>query len=283
MSELDLKATLIDLHERLSKRGVEIILGGGFGLYLKQLHLMTELSPRTLIPVEAWPNPRTTSDLDVFFPLEVLVNLDEMKAVRNVIDEMRFSPIVGSEYWRFELAANGVKIDLLTGQIDENVKPKLKADARRARPKGDLELHAHPIPEALDLSRNLESVSLSGQLSDGADYSTMVKIPSPFTYLMMKVTAFGDQVSNEDKNLGRHHALDVYRIVAMLTEAQFRATKQQFRERASSDHVRHVQKLVRKYFGTEEPTGVLRIKEHSFFTNAMQLSVFTDSIADLLR
>jgi hypothetical protein len=146
MSDLDLFNTFIDLHEKLSGRGISTILGGGLGLYLKQLHLM-ESPVRTLIDASGWPQPRSTSDIDVFFPLEVLVSLDEMKAVRSIIDEMHFEAISGSEYWRFNLPQNEVKIDLLTGPIDDTVKNQLKSDSRRARPKGDLQLHAHPVPE----------------------------------------------------------------------------------------------------------------------------------------
>jgi hypothetical protein len=48
MSDIDLFSTFIDLHEKLSDRGISIILGGGLGLYLKQLYLM-EKPVRTLI------------------------------------------------------------------------------------------------------------------------------------------------------------------------------------------------------------------------------------------
>ncbi len=73
MSDLDLFNTFIDLHEKLSGRGISIILGGGLGLYLKQLYLM-ETPVRTLIDASGWPQPRSTSDIDVFFPLEVLAH-----------------------------------------------------------------------------------------------------------------------------------------------------------------------------------------------------------------
>jgi hypothetical protein len=75
VSDLDLFNTFVDLHEKLSGRGISIILGGGLGLYLKQLSLI-ERPVRTLIDASGWPQPRSTSDIDVFFPLEVLVSLD---------------------------------------------------------------------------------------------------------------------------------------------------------------------------------------------------------------
>lgn len=281
MSDQDLFNTFIDLHEKLSEKGISIILGGGLGLYLKQLQLL-EMSPRTLIDASGWPKPRSTSDIDVFFPLEVLVSLDEMKTVRSIIDEMHFKPIAGSEFWRFNLPENEVKIDLLTGPIVDTVKASLKSDSRRARPKGDLELHAHPVPEALDLSDRLEPVTLIGQTSGKRQYSSTVNIPSPFTYLMMKVTAFCDQVENEDKNLGRHHALDVYRIVAMMTEEQFLETKSQFKEHYSSPYVERVGALAKEYFTREDGIGILRMREHSFWGDNMRLLEFIGALKEVV-
>jgi hypothetical protein len=281
MSDLDLFNTFVDLHDKLSVRGVSIILGGGLGLYLKQLYLM-ENPVRTLIDGSGWPRPRSTSDIDVFFPLAVLVSLDEMKAVRSVIDEMHFEPITGSEYWRFNLPQNEVKVDLLTGPIDDKVKNQLKSDSRRARPKGDLQLHAHPVPEALDLSDRLEQVVLTGTTSAKKQYSSKVSIPSPFTYLMMKVTAFGDLLKNEDKNLGRHHALDVYRIVAMMTEEQFVETKAQFKLHSSSPYVERVRGLATDHFTTERSIGVLRMREHAFWSDNIRLSDFIGALKEII-
>lgn len=280
MSDMDLFNTFIDLHEKLSGRGISIILGGGLGLYLKQLHLL-ETPNRTLIDVSGWPKPRSTSDIDVFFPMEVLVSLEEMKTVRSIIDEMHFEPIAGSEFWRFNLPKNDVKIDLLTGPVDA-MKTGLKSDSRRVRPKGDLELHAHPVPEVVNLADHLEQVALAGKTSGKQQYSSTVNVPSPFTYLMMKVTAFGDQLSNEDKNLGRHHALDVYRIIAMMTEAQFLETKSQFKLHHSSPYVERVRSLVKELFARQDGTGILRMREHSFWDNSMRLLDFMEPLRELI-
>ncbi len=280
MIDLDLFNTFNNLHERLSDRGISIILGGGLGLYLKQLYLMGN-PVRTLIDPSGWPQPRSTSDIDVFFPLEVLVSLDDMKAVRSIIDEMHFEPIAGNEYWRFNLPQNEVKLDLLTGPIVDTVKDQLKSDARRARPKGDLQLHAHPVPEAIDLSDRLEQVGLVGLTSAKKQYSSMVSIPSPFTYLMMKVTAFGDLLDNEDKNLGRHHALDVYRIVAMMSEKQFEETKSRFEVHYSSSYVERVRTLITDCFAMESGIGILRMREHLFWGDNMRLPNFIDALKEI--
>lgn len=282
MSDQILHDTLIDLQYRLNKKGVEIILGGGFGLYLKQLDLMTKESVRTLLPMESWPRPRSTSDLDVFFSLEVLISLPEMQSVRSIIDEMNFQPIAGSEYYQFMKPTNRIKIELLTGPIDDSATDKIKSDSRRARPKGKLQLHAHPVPEALDLAKSLEQLSITGKLANNRKHTTVINIPSPFTYLMMKITAFGDQIDNSNESQGRHHALDVYRIVAMLSESQFDQTKLQFANNENSPYTQRVRELFTNFFSSKQKLGILRMTEHNFFTENMLIEDFIDSLRDLM-
>ena len=61
MDDPALYNTFLDLHNKLGKKGLNIILGGGYGLYLKQLVLMSESSVPTLLPVESWPRPRSST------------------------------------------------------------------------------------------------------------------------------------------------------------------------------------------------------------------------------
>jgi hypothetical protein len=49
MDDRALYNTFLDLHNKLGKKGLNIILGGGYGLFLKQLALMSEPSAHTLI------------------------------------------------------------------------------------------------------------------------------------------------------------------------------------------------------------------------------------------
>ena len=68
---------------------------------------------------------------------------------------------------------------------------------------------------------------------------------------MMKITAFGDQFDNEKRDFGRHHALDIYRIVAMLDEEQYAQTKLQFAEHASDPSAQRAVYLDKELFGTQ--------------------------------
>lgn len=64
-----LTANLLDLLFELEGRGIPIMIGGGYGLFLKGRHLATT-GERTLL--EMLPKARATNDLDLFLRAELL-------------------------------------------------------------------------------------------------------------------------------------------------------------------------------------------------------------------
>jgi hypothetical protein len=48
--------TLIDLDRAIGQPSFKFILGGGFGLYLKQIHLQ-QANAQTVLPGDLWPSP----------------------------------------------------------------------------------------------------------------------------------------------------------------------------------------------------------------------------------
>jgi hypothetical protein len=133
------------------------------------------------------------------------------------------------------------------------------------------------------LAENQETILIQGQLSNGAEYQGMINIPSPFSYLMMKLTAFGDQVDNEQRVFGRHHALDVYRIIAMLNEEQYAQTKQQLTKYSNDLSAQRVIALAIELFGSTESPGIIRMKEHAFYDNNLDIAAFIRALQDLTR
>lgn len=73
-----LNAALIELLRAASTAGIRIFLGGGYGLYLKQVHL-TASQQRTFLPVKSWPRPRSTPDLDLFLPTEIMITVTMLR------------------------------------------------------------------------------------------------------------------------------------------------------------------------------------------------------------
>ena len=63
----ELETSLVEFFREAANAGVQLFLGGGYGLFIKQLQLL-KTRERTFLPVSAWPSPRGTPDLDVFLP-----------------------------------------------------------------------------------------------------------------------------------------------------------------------------------------------------------------------
>lgn len=282
-----LVTTLIDLSRAMDRPGFKIILGGGFGLYLKQLHLQREDSPRTLLPGELWPYPRATEDLDFFLPTEVVVSLADMQALRTAIDRLGFKPVEEAKFLHFVKPwgeGGRVKFDMLTGPIpDETAKAKLQITPPRVRPRGNLELHAYLTNEALDFELSLLPLTIEGVGSDNRAGNVVVHVPQPFTFLLMKLHAFADRVEDSDTDLGRHHALDVYRVVAMLTEEEYTLVRQSIERHAALQPVLRAREIIEAYFSAPTALGILRMREHSLFTARMDVGRFFAALVDLFR
>ena len=68
----DLQTSMLDLLHEIKGSEVKVIIGGGFGIYLKVSHVVKEVS-RTLW--QEWPEPRSTNDLDLFLRPELIINI----------------------------------------------------------------------------------------------------------------------------------------------------------------------------------------------------------------
>jgi hypothetical protein len=270
----DLRAALIDLVRAVSAEGIRVFLGGGYGLYLKQVHLM-EKGERTFLPIEAWPKPRGTPDLDIFLPTEIVVDLPNMVRLRAILDKLDYKPDPDAKYMHFDkkIAQGSVRVELLTGPIDSELRDKVKINRPRVRPKGEVELHAYLTNEAVAI----EVDPLSVPLSDGAS----VLIPNAFTFLLMKLHASRDRLDDEAKQLGQHHALDVYRVVAMLTDAEVELFRKLRREHKNNPAVDGAAKIVAAIFADTTGRGVIRMREHGLATAEMKVERMLELLHDL--
>ncbi|MGA2230383.1 MAG: hypothetical protein ABSH22_05745 [Tepidisphaeraceae bacterium] len=282
-----LVTTLIDLARSVTQPDFRLILGGGFGLYLKQLHLQRQSAIRTLVPGELWPYPRATEDLDVFIPTEFLVNLDSMRILRAALDRLGFVPVERAKFLHLvKQWPNGwrVKIDMLTGPLpDEAGRTKLKLSAPRVRPRGSLELHAYLTKEALDIESSLLPLPIDGAGSDGIAGQLTVFVPQAFTFLRMKLHAFADRVNDDQADLGRHHALDVYRLIAMLTEEEQIAVRRGIAKHAASKPIQRAREIAALYFSSSSAMGIIRLKEHPLFNARMQAEAVINELAYLFQ
>jgi hypothetical protein len=278
-----LTTTLLDLAYAL-RGSIPLIIGGGFGLYLKQEHLR-QSGERTLL--DQLPQPRATNDIDLFLRVDVLVSLATMQQVANSLNSLGFRPVENAKYfqWQRIFVIGGVerevKLDLLVGPLGENA-GNLKTDKPpRVRPKGKLQLHAYHTVEALGIDQESKPMPISGLRAGGDDYGTEVFIPHAFTYLMMKLYAFDDRKEDETKDIGRHHAMDLYRIVAMMTEPEYQRTLELERAYAQDPRVGRARNIVATHFGTPTSLGVLRLREHNLYRDGLQIAEFTSVLREV--
>jgi hypothetical protein len=73
-----LQTALLDLLQKIRYSEIKLIIGGGFGIYLKTNHVKL-LDMRTLL--DQWPEPRSTNDLDLFLRPELLIDSSKLKPI----------------------------------------------------------------------------------------------------------------------------------------------------------------------------------------------------------
>lgn len=274
MADDVLRAALVELVRAASNAGIRIFLGGGYGLYLKQVHLAAS-QQRTFLPVEAWPRPRGTPDLDIFLPTEIVIDLRHMARLREILDELDYEPVAKFMHFQKQVAQGHVRVELLTGPVDSDQLEKVRIKPPRVRPRGDVELHAYLTEEAVAL--DVEPLSIP--LGDGVS----VLIPNAFSFLVMKLHACRDRLDDEDKQLGRHHALDVYRILAMLSESEDDLARRLRRDHRDNAAVKRAAEIAAEIFANVTSLGVLRMREHALATEDMQVERALELLHDLVQ
>lgn len=253
-----LRADLCRLARRLALEEIRLLLVGGYGILLKAEYIRAN-DLETVAPTFF---PRATDDLDLLLTARVVADADRMAAVRDALRELGYVPVSGGEYyqWSRELEADDrplsrVRIDLL-GQIPDD-ESGMKITDRRMRPHGFEGLHAHPVVEAAVVHENPVHVDVCPEGTAGT-----VALPHPFNFLLLKLFALDDRKNDPDVDLGRHHAFDLYRVVAMLTEKEWREVSELRSRHAENDVVRRAGRLVGGLFSDLESVGSLRLREH---------------------
>lgn len=219
-----LKNELIALSQNLQTHNIKLIIGGGYGLYLKTESLRKS-NPRTFF--DTIPIARSTNDLDIFLSIELITSLEKMRTIRAVLNEMGYEPKPDAKFYQFwkpvalQNQSRRLKLDFLSPLISGEKCSLVKQDSRRIRPKGipnaplaeNEQMHARITQEAASLEEYLQLLYIND--------TNYVYIPHPFTYMMLKLFAIKDHLEQpEIKGKAPYHSFDLYRTVAMLTESE---------------------------------------------------------------
>lgn len=280
----NLQTALLDLLQKIQGTEIKLIIGGGFGIYLKTNHAK-RLVMRTLL--DQWPEPRSTNDLDLFLRPELLIDSSRLKPIVSAITDLGYQVVPGAENYQFVKPGPGgtdagsVKIDILTGPQSCFQGTQVKVDTRRARPKPSVGMHAHPVDEALTLEEGLLPILLAGTLSSGDTWESEIFLPHPYTFLMMKLFAFRDRLDDPDKEFGRYHALDLYTILATTTEEEWEYALQLRDQHKNEPFTIKAGHLVSDYFSAPERLGMIRLRESPYYRPELQLGKFMSVLQEL--
>lgn len=208
-----------------------LILGGGFGMRLKQQDLAAK-GEQTLIAEV--PPARATQDLDFFLRIDFFVQKARGRAVRDLLERLSYTEDVPD--WKFEksLASNSlgdgrlgeVKVDFLAREPSPDEPVQVKA--HRVGSGADVGLHGYKTPEAFAVEDEPVVLRVVGVRSDGVSAEAAVSVPNSYAWITMKVKAVHDWLRMERGEIERRpfrekHVFDVYVLVAMLTEAELSA------------------------------------------------------------
>lgn len=270
----DLQTALLDLLHEVKGTDIKLIIGGGFGIFLKTNHVR-RMGTRTLL--SEWPEPRSTNDLDLYLRPELLIQSAKLKPLAKAIARLGYQVVPGAEKYQFVKPGPGgvkpgsIKIDILTGPQSRFQGTGVKTDDRRARPNPSVGIHAHPVDEAPTLEEGLLSEPLTGKLSSGEPWQTEVLLPHPYIFLMMKLFAFRDRLNDANKEFGRYHTLDLYTILATTMEMEWNQAIE-FRNRQGDDpYIMEAGGLVSKHFSSLDRQGIIRLRESRYYRPELQL------------
>jgi hypothetical protein len=177
---------------------------------------------------------------------------------------------------------NDVKVDLLTGPVAATLVDKLNIGDRRIRPAGQsVGLHAHRTDEAVGFQENLQMIPVEGCCTDGRPHRSNISVPQAFTFLLMKLFAFVDRNQDPDKDFARHHAMDLYRVAAMLDHDEFHEARSAILDHGDLDVVQKARLIVNEHFSEPTTLGLIRLQEHNLFEPEMDVQEFSRALTDL--
>jgi hypothetical protein len=257
-------ATVLDLDAALGG-GANLLLGGGLGLYLKQEHLRS-INARTLLPLDRLPPARTTEDVDLFLRAEVIADAEAVARYRRALDALGFAVVEGAEWLKFSRDVAGVRVmlDVMVGPLGAFA-AQVNLNDSRVRPKGfsgRKGLHAFMTEEALGIEAGPLRMDLRGTDTQGRTASCEVLIPRAFPYALMKLGALRDRINDENKQEGRHHAMDLYRVVGMLTEEEAAISEALARQFAGHAEVVEALRTIDTLLAPRDGLGRLRLMEY---------------------
>ena len=246
----------VPLWTDLRKIAPGLLLAGGYGLFLKQQWLISQLrflgtpdghsivTPtgdklvvdeiRTLVAIHRWKDqtPRVTKDFDFLISLNLIASPEEQRRLHEVLDKFGFKVVPENARWQFsKVIGQGRQVVLdFHAPSPEQKRDDLRIQARRVKPQpslGQMGVHGRENPEATGSELHPFSFKFK---------ELEIVLPNPVTLTVMKLTAMRDrwsvsqdasksaEVRELESRQARKHAEDVCRVIAMMTREESEAT-----------------------------------------------------------
>ena len=206
-----------------------ILVAGGYGLFLKQRWLSSSASLPTVVPIPNWldTTPRVTKDVDLVLGLDLIKDASHQKSVVSALTQNGFeaSDRESEQRWKFLKRLSGdqlIVVEMHAQRPDPGAEGITATDKRvKHKPSlGEHGVHGRTNPEAVGSELHPFEFSLDG---------VKLVVPNPVTWSVMKLTATRDRWGSS-QDLARDdefrvfsrfqaakHAQDVYRVIAMMT------------------------------------------------------------------
>lgn len=208
-----------------------ILLTGGYGLFLKQSWLLSNADIPTVVDVRVWHDqiPRSTRDLDFIAEVGLIASPEQQRAIDAVLVMHRFEVVEQNARWQFikQLdSGHSLLLDFHTPSPSRD-RRDVRVESRRVKPQPSLRstgIHGRENREAVGCDLRPFRFPVAG---------LDIVIPNPVSQAIMKLSAMRDRwtraqdatrPANErqtEEAEARKHAQDVFRVIAMMTRAEY--------------------------------------------------------------
>jgi len=261
-----LVACLAELAAELDRENIPVILGGGLSQYLRG-KLDGGRSPRYPFAAPA----RSTEDLDLFLSPPLIVDAGKIYGLRRALAAQGYSVRPEARNFQFEknISLYGqprtVKVDLLAAPPAGEDVAKVTIKRPRIKPKGAEDIHAYLADESEGIELGKIPVPPALLSTSLTLKNAVLFIPSVFNFLILKLHAFGDSKNDEKKDLGRHHAWDIFAAVAGMAEADWAAARVHLASHAARPYLLKAAAIRAAEFSSATALGLLRLRDNEAY------------------
>lgn len=241
---------LAELAQPLNRIGIKPVICGGLGVFLS-LHKQQNEARKML---------RATRDIDLMLTERDVSEIAKRDAIANIITiELNYEVCKGCEHFRFQ-KGNSQQLDILTPPING-----INVQGGRSKLVKS-KLHGRIVPEACFIEEDLRIISSSEISPGGLIDNFEALLPSPTNLLTLKLFAFDDRYNKDDIEHAQTHALDIYLIIAMLTQRRDYLEGQKFLSRhRDSEIIQRAVSIVDSKFSSVDKLGWQLVLEASSF------------------